>query len=178
MFPDVQNRHFSFCYRRNYKIPPKSSFPVGLWDVEISGKYQWRQSLSYWCPASRFVNVAFSKVIRHVWLIFTAAVTKELKWFFYPPTPPTPPFPSPALLTTYQVSSCRCHKHTSTWIWNTVHTDTRDSYHLGYIRAYSSSVLLGACATGTRFHRLQRQWFDTSWDMDQNKELGTRHTAF
>jgi len=64
MFPDVENRHFSFCYRRNYRIPPKSSFPVGLWDVEISGNYQWRQSLPYWCPASWFLIVAFFESYR------------------------------------------------------------------------------------------------------------------
>ena len=58
IFLDVENRHFKFCYRKCYKIPPKSGFLVAAWDVEISGNYQWRQSLSRWSPASWFEIMA------------------------------------------------------------------------------------------------------------------------
>ena len=44
--------------KENIKIPPKSGFVVAVWDVEISGNYQWWQSLSRWSPAFWFEIVS------------------------------------------------------------------------------------------------------------------------
>ena len=59
MFLDLENRHFSFCCRRSYKIPPKWGFAVGVRNIEISGTDQWRQYLSHWSPAFWFENVVY-----------------------------------------------------------------------------------------------------------------------
>ena len=42
IFLNVEIGHFKFCYRKRYKIPPKSDFLFAAWNqVEISGNYQW-----------------------------------------------------------------------------------------------------------------------------------------